>query len=156
MADLDVGPARVGLAAIAAGRTGAAERQARNVRRAGDQHGEVRGWQGILQVCADIACVGAVVAAVGYHAKPDTIAGGCVAGDDVAGMVDSENGVFGCSSTRAGAQEHVEPNRIIPTKNLILGKDVNTGCAIGGIIIFVDLQIQSQGALIGGVGRRRD
>ena len=156
MANLDVGPDRIRLITIAAGRTGSTERQARNVRRAGDQRGEVCGRQGILQICADIACVRAVVAAVGYHAKPDTIAGGCVAGDDVAGMVDSEKRVLGCARARSCAQEHVETNRVISAENLILGKDVHTGCAVGGFVIFVDLQIQSQGAFIGGVGRRRD
>ena len=156
MADLDVGPYRLRLIAIAAGRTGPAERQSRNIRWAGNQGGEVRGWQGILQVCADIACVRSVVAAVGYHAKPDTIAGGRVAGDDVAGMVDSEKRMFGCPRARSCAQEHVETNRVVPTENLILGKDVDPGRTTGGVVIFVDLQIQSQGAFIGGVGRRRN
>ena len=156
MADLDVGPDRIRLIAIAAGRTGATERQTRNVRRAGDQCGEVRGWQGILQICADVACVRSVVAAVGDHSKPDTITGGCVSGDDVAGMVDSEKRVLGCPRARSCAQEHVETNRVISAENLILGEDVDTGSPAGGVVIFVDLQIQSQGAFVGGVGRRRD
>ena len=156
MANLDVGPDRLRLIAIAAGRTGAAERQSRNIRWAGNQGGEVRGRQGILQVYADVACVRPVVAAVGDHAKPDTIAGGCVAGDDVAGMVDSEKRVLGCARARSCAQEHVETNRVVSAENLILGKDVHTGCAAGCVVIFVDLQIQSQSAFIGGVGRRRD
>ena len=71
-------------------------------------------------------------------------------------MVNPENGVLGGASAGAGAQEHVESHRIIPAEHLSLGEDIHTGCAAGGVVVFIDLQIQPEGALVSGAGCRRD